>query len=586
MDMNQDIHVPIVQGSGGVAGQQSRSGSHAPQVHLHAHNVDIEQEMEGPRIVPKDEHVKRDYKELRKLGAIDFSGIVDPTEAEKWLKRTERVFIMIRCVPEEKFDYAVSLLQEDAYDWWETVPDSTVQPPILTWDDFLREFRDKYMPEIYKDEKQREFLTLKQGIMSVAEYEVKFTQLSHYVMVIVSTERDRCRHFEEGLKYDIRSKITPRDLRSYTDLRVAAIRAERLIKEKPTFFQRPKREGSGFSGGFGGRPRKCQNFSLPAQSFTRGSTFVSRGGRSYFFGNANRNQPATMQTKTTCPHCGRQHLGECRGVFGGCYFYGEQGYFVRECPTRVNSGQAALETTVQNRGTRTSFGRGRGKVTSAGGGIGQSDAQSSRAPTHAQVFALTKDEAVVAPEVIIDKVLFNNIEVCVLIDPGSTHSFISSKMTLYMHKNPDTLDSKVNVYTPLGEVVVVDKIYKDGFIQISEAKLYADLIVLSFREFDIIFGMDWLSRHRANVDCYTKEVMIDSLGQNRVLFCGDHQMIPSCLVSALKAFKMIRNGCDAYLAHVVDTNATISKLEDIPVVKEFSEVFPEEFPGMPPDRDT
>ncbi|XP_074356038.1 uncharacterized protein LOC141695709 [Apium graveolens] len=293
-----------------------------------------------------------------------------------------------------------------------------------------------------------------------------------------------------------------------------------------------------------------------------------------------------MQTKTTCPHCNRQHLGECRGISGGCYFYGEQGHFVRECPRRVNSGQAASETTVQNRGMGTSFGRGRGKVTNAGGGIGQAEAQSSRAPTHARVFALTRDEAAAAPEVIIGKVLFNNLEACILFDPGSTHSFISSKMTSHMHKNPDTLDSKVNVYTPLGEVVVIDRIYRDGFIQISEAKLHADLIVLSFCEFDIILGMDWLSRHRAKVDCYTKEVVIDSPGQNRVLFCGDRQMIPSCLVSALKAFKMIRNGCDAYLAHLVDTNATTSKFEDIPVVKEFSEVFPEELPGMPPDRDT
>ena len=78
--------------------------------------------------------------------------------------------------------------------------------------------------------------------MSVAEYEVKFTQLSHYALAMVATERDRCRHFEEGLKYEIQSKITPGDLRSYTDLRAAAVRAERLIKERPTFFQRPKRE--------------------------------------------------------------------------------------------------------------------------------------------------------------------------------------------------------------------------------------------------------------------------------------------------------------------------------------------------------
>ncbi|KAL8113615.1 hypothetical protein AgCh_020804 [Apium graveolens] len=115
--MSQDIHVRIAQGSGGVACQQSRSESHDSQVYLHAHNVDIEHEVEGPRIVRGDEQINRDYKELRKLGAIDFSRTIDHAEAEKWLKRSERVFIMMRCTPEEIFDYAVSLLQEDAYDW-------------------------------------------------------------------------------------------------------------------------------------------------------------------------------------------------------------------------------------------------------------------------------------------------------------------------------------------------------------------------------------------------------------------------------------------------------------------------------------
>ena len=54
----------------------------------------------------------------------------------------------------------------------------------------------------------------------------------------------------------------------------------------------------------------------------------------------------------------------------------------------------------------------------------------------------------------------------------------------------------------------------------------------------------------------------------------------------MSAFKMIRNGCEAYLAHVVDTNASIINLKDIPVVREFPDVFPEDLPGMPPDRDT
>ena len=66
------------------------------------------------------------------------------------IDQTECLFNQMYYTPKERFDYAVSLLQGDAIDWWETVPDFRHQ----TWEVFLREFRDKYMPAIYRDEKQ------------------------------------------------------------------------------------------------------------------------------------------------------------------------------------------------------------------------------------------------------------------------------------------------------------------------------------------------------------------------------------------------------------------------------------------------
>ena len=59
----------------------------------------------------------KDYKELRQLGAKDFEGTTDPAEAEKWLKRTERIFTLMGCSMEDRFEFIVSLLQGDAYDW-------------------------------------------------------------------------------------------------------------------------------------------------------------------------------------------------------------------------------------------------------------------------------------------------------------------------------------------------------------------------------------------------------------------------------------------------------------------------------------
>ena len=100
--------------------------------------------MNIPPLAPRE----RRFERLRRLGANPFSGTLDPAEAEAWLESTERIFNLMQCTPDEKFDYAVFLLQGDAYSWWKTVPRSMVQPPVLTWDDFLREYYEKYAPAV------------------------------------------------------------------------------------------------------------------------------------------------------------------------------------------------------------------------------------------------------------------------------------------------------------------------------------------------------------------------------------------------------------------------------------------------------
>ncbi|MBN8157096.1 hypothetical protein J0J30_24170, partial [Vibrio vulnificus] len=81
----------------------------------------------------------------------------------------------------------------------------------------------RYMPRVYRDAKQKEFLALKQGTMTVAQYEVKFTQLSYYHVNLVQVEEDKCTRFEDGLNMKIRKQINLNNLQSYTDLRDAAI---------------------------------------------------------------------------------------------------------------------------------------------------------------------------------------------------------------------------------------------------------------------------------------------------------------------------------------------------------------------------
>ncbi|MBN8156815.1 hypothetical protein J0J30_22645, partial [Vibrio vulnificus] len=132
----------------------------------------------------------------------------------------------------------------------------------------------------------------------------------------------------------------------------------------------------------------------------------------------------------------------------------------------------------------------------------------------------------------------------------------------------------------------VQTVYNDCIIKVNDVQMTVDLILLDLTEFDLILGKDWLAKHRAKVDCYTKEVILKPMGQSKVIFYRERKLVPNCLVSAMQAFRMIRNGCEAYLAHVVDIKMTVHTVTGMPVVEHFSDVFPDVLSGLPPDRET
>ena len=71
--------------------------------------------------------------------------------AEECLKSTESILDQFECTTEKKVSYVVSLFEQDALDWWETVLRSKNIPITLTWEDFLRVFTEKYTSTVYRD---------------------------------------------------------------------------------------------------------------------------------------------------------------------------------------------------------------------------------------------------------------------------------------------------------------------------------------------------------------------------------------------------------------------------------------------------
>ena len=85
----------------------------------------------------------------------------------------------------------------------------------------------------------------------------------------------------------------------------------------------------------------------------------------------------------------------------------------------------------------------------------------------------------------------------------------------------------------------------------------------------MVLGMDWLSRHRATLDCYKKEVKFHKPGKLEVKFRGIRRELSSNIISAMAAQRMLHKGCQGYLAYVVETKEEGILVDEIPVVREF-----------------
>ncbi|GJX52433.1 putative reverse transcriptase domain-containing protein [Tanacetum coccineum] len=109
--------------------------------------------------------------------------------------------------------------------------------------------------------------------------------------------------------------------------------------------------------------------------------------------------------------------------------------------------------------------------------------------------------------------------------------------------------------------------------------------------FDVIIGMDWLSKYYALID-YAEKIVRIPWGNKTLIVHGDgsNQGNGTSLniISCTKTHKYLLKGHNVFLAHVttkeVEDKSGKKQLEDLPIVRDFPEVFPEDLPGLPPTR--
>ena len=201
--------------------------------------------------------------------------------------------------------------------------------------------------------------------------------------------------------------------------------------------------------------------------------------------------------------------------------------------------------------------------------------------TQTRVFAMTAKEAQANPNIVIGIMFVFGTPAHILFDFRSSRSFISSSFALHADRGLSPLKNKLVVTTPLGEQIFCTLVFKGCEILVESVALKANLIPLEMSDFDVILGMDWLFNHRASMDCFTKKIVFKKPRYPKLEFKGDRRILPTCLISALEAKRLLHKGCEAYLTHVIDKSSSEITLDNVLVVCEFLE----DLLGLPPDRE-
>jgi hypothetical protein len=174
--------------------------------------------------------------------------------------------------------YGPRQLREAAQSWWESYLATNANPEAITWEEFRDNFRRYHVPEGLMIVRKEEFLSLKQGPLSVSEYRDKFLQLSRYAPEDVNTDAKRQYHFLRGLVDPLHYQMMNHTFPTFQHLIDRAIMTERKRRE----MENRKRKIGGSQVGSSSRPRYSGNSPSNSSKATSISVSINTSNRGSF----------------------------------------------------------------------------------------------------------------------------------------------------------------------------------------------------------------------------------------------------------------------------------------------------------------
>ncbi|GJU61129.1 putative reverse transcriptase domain-containing protein [Tanacetum coccineum] len=187
--------------------------------------------------------------------------------------------------------------------------------------------------------------------------------------------------------------------------------------------------------------------------------------------------------------------------------------------------------------------------------------------------------------------LLNNLYASILFDTGADKSFISSAFSSLIDITQTPLENSYDVELANEKIVRVDTIMWSCTLNFLNHHFNIDLMLVELGSFDVIIGMDWLRRCHVVIVCDEKHVRIP-YGNETLIFCGnesnDRRESRLTIISCSKAQEYMAKGCQIFLAQIStkkeEDKSKGKQIKDVPIIRDFPEVFPKDLPGLPLTR--
>ncbi|GJW01626.1 putative reverse transcriptase domain-containing protein [Tanacetum coccineum] len=519
------------------------------------------------------------YQDFMKCKPLYFKGTEGVVELTQWFERMETVFRISNCSAENQIKFATCTLLAGALTWWNTHV-MTVTHDVaysMTWVNLKKKMTDKYCPRNEMKKLEAELWNLKVIGTDVVKYNQRFQELALLCVRMFPEEADKIERYVGGLPDMIHGNIVASKPKTMQE--AIEMATELMDKRVSTIAERQAEN-----------KRKLENTSRNNQNQQQQQNKRQNTGRAYTAGSGDKKQYGG--SRPLCSKCNYHHDGPCAPK---CYKCNKYGHIARDCrgTGNVNNNNnqkgtgSGQKPTCFECGAQGHFKKECPRLKNNKGNRGN-QAGNDRAP--AKVYVVGNAGA--NPDnVVAGTFLLNNRYAYILFDTGADRSFVSTTFSSQIDITPSTLDHYYDVELADGRIIGLNTILKGCTLNFLNHQFNINLMPVELGSFDAIIGMDWLAKYQAVIMCAEKIVRIPWKNKTLIIH-GDGSTQGNVtrlnIISCTKTQKYMEKGFPIFLAHVttkrVEDKSEKKRLEDVPIVQDFPEVFPEDLPGLPPTR--